>query len=242
VPPLDVGGTTPILLVGEGEQVQGEVWLSNPTAADIIVKSATLSVTLPSGVESGPIGLPPDAAVPAFSTRRLVIGMGMQPLTPPGTYEASVDLAFEPPLGSQKIPARVLVNATFAPVLVPLRIVFSKVASNSKRKGSVVVVNKGNVDIPVGPMGTEPLLEVRSQPRVLVVAAGGAVSVEPAIASAAAGKTVQFTNDQPTVGPGGWAEVKFELTTPAGLTPNAHLRALPRLATERFAVDLLTGP
>lgn len=240
MPPLDVGGTVPILLIGEGEQVQGEVWLSNPTNAGISVTKATLSVTLAAGAETGEIRLPADAAVPPETTRRLAIGMGMQPVTPPGTYAASVELTTS--AGPQTIPAQVRVNATIAPAIIPLRLVFSGVAAGEKLDGSVVVVNKGNVDIPVDPIGAEPLLEVRSQPRVLVVAAGGAVSVEPAISAAATGKTVTFASAKETVGPGAWKEIKFSLTVPAGVTANAHFRVLPRIATERFAVDLLTAP
>lgn len=239
MPPLEVAGTVPILIVGRAQQVDGEVWLANPTGADIAISGATITITLPSGVESGPIQLPPDARVPAQTSRRLAISMGMQPLTPPDTYPGSLDLVTS--AGNQSIGVSLVVVATVAPALVPERFVFAGVAPAAVVGASVVVRNDGNVALAVGPLPEEPLFEVRAHPRVLALAVGGAVSVEPALGLAAVG-TVTFTNDTPTVAPGGWAAVAFQLTVPGGIPANAHLRALPRVATERFAVDLLTGP
>jgi len=54
------------------------------------------------------------------------------------------------------------------------------------------------------------------------------------------GGAATFTNTKPTVVPGGWASVDFKLTTPAALAANTQYRVLPRIATERFTIDLLT--
>ncbi len=237
MPPLDVLGTTPLLLIGEGDKLRGEVWVSNPSGGDIKVSDAILSVTFPTGVESGPIGLPADAVVPASSVRRLVINMGLQPLTAPAIYAGTLDLTTS--AGNQSVAASVLVTTTVAPMLVPPGQVFTGVKASKTIPGSIVVVNKGNVDIVVGQIGDEPVLEMKTGPRVLAVGAGGAVVVEPALGLTSGGAAT-FTNSTPTIVPGGWASVDFKITTPAALTANTQYRVLPRIATERFTIDLLT--
>ena len=237
MPPLDVVGTTPVLIVGTREVVHGELWLSNPGAADVKLTGAAITVTMPTGAEAGPIPLPPDVVVPANGVRRMIVEMGMQPLTAPGTYPAVLDLTTS--AGDQGIPASMVVTAVHAPVIVPDRLIFTGVAASAVVDGAVVVRNEGNVAITVGPIADEPLLEVRAHPRVLAVGTGGAMVVEPAVGLAPTG-TATFTNATPTIPPGGWAEVAISLTAPATLASNAHLRALPRIGTERFAVDLLT--
>ena len=243
MPPLDVGGATPILLVGEGDQIQGEVWLSNPTGGDIAVKSATLSATLPGGVETGTLQLPSDAAVMANGARRLVIGMGMQPLTPPGTYSASIDLSLT--VGgtpaAQSIPATLVVLTAYQIVFAPNTLVFTGVVPGGTVTGSVVVVNRGNAAFTVGPIPDETIYEVIATPRLLGVGAGGLVGVEPATGLAALAGKVTFTNATPLINVGSWADVTFQLTTPGSLAANRHVRVLPRIATQRFAIDLLTA-
>src|SRR3954454_13199778 len=100
---LVVEGTTPVLLVGQGDRLQGEIWLTNPTGADVTLTSATLTVTMGGATETGPIVLPQDAFVPASSTRRLAIGLATQPSTPPGTFNGQIDLVTS--AGNQTIPA-----------------------------------------------------------------------------------------------------------------------------------------
>lgn len=54
MPPLDVVGTTPVLVVGTGEVVRGDLWLSNPSGADVKLTGAIITVTLPTGPRPGP--------------------------------------------------------------------------------------------------------------------------------------------------------------------------------------------
>ena len=238
MPPLDIVGTTPILVVGTGEVVRGDLWLSNPTGADVKLTGAKITVTLPSGPEAGDIPLPPEVVVPANGVRRMIVEMGMQPLTAPGSYGAKLLLEM-PDNTTQTFDASLVVTQVVAPVIVPDRLLFTGVAASAVVNGSVVVRNEGNVAIVVGPIADEPLLELRAHPRVLAIGTGGAMVVEPALGLAPTG-TATFTNSTPTIPPGGWSPVTFQLTAPATLASNAHLRALPRIGTERFAVDLLT--
>jgi hypothetical protein len=239
VPPLDVAGTTPVLLRAEGERVQGEVWLVNNSEDAVVVKSAHLSVQLPSGPEEGLIQLPSDAAVPGNTSKRLLISTGMQPFIAPGTYDAAIRLIY-PDDSEQSIPATFLIVTLFRLGIVADRQVFTGVKAGAKVKGKVVVLNTGNVPITVSSIPDEPLLEVTTAARVVALGNGGVAAVQPATGLKPLAGKVKFTNDKPEIPVGGWADVNFQLTTPAGLGSNLHVRVLPRIATERFTVDLLT--
>ena len=102
----------------------------------------------------------------------------------------------------------------------------------------MLVVNKGNTPIKVGPIPGETMLEVVSIPRVVEVS-GATLSVQPA-PGLAPGGTVTFTNPTKTVAVGGWASIDVTLKMPATLPTNRHFRVLPRIATQRLVVDLLT--
>lgn len=236
MPPFTVEGTTPVLIFGEGRQVAGEVWLTNPTAGSIDITSATLLVNFPTP-ETGDIALPSGAAIANGATRRLLINTSMQPFTPPGSYSATITLVTS--AGNQAIPGTVVIAGSLVPELGPKEQTFTGVTAASTFAGSVVVYNRGNTPIVVGAIPDETLLEMVITPRVLEVVAGGGVTVAPALGMTPGG-TVTFTNTKPTIPPGGWGTVDFNLTTPAVLAANLHFRVLPRIATERFVVNLLT--
>ena len=236
MPPLTVDSPTPILLYGEQDQMQGEVWLTNPTGADIGVSGGSILVNF-APPETGTISFPPGAVVPAGATRRLALRMGIQSVAPPGNYPATITV--DTAAGAQTIPATAVVASVFFPALGPAKLTFAGVTSGATIDGTVIVRNRGNIPIVVNAIPDETLVEVAILPSVLNVGAGGSVSVEPAVGPVAGG-TVTFTNNTPTIAPGDWAEVNFVLTTPAALTANRHFRILPRIASQRFVVDLLT--
>jgi hypothetical protein len=238
VPPLAVAGATPVLLRANGERVEGEVWLTNNSKDPVDVREAHLRVNLVSGPEEGEIKIPPEAAIPGNGIKRLLITMGVEPFTPPGTYDATIRLVTSD--GDQSIPATFFIAALLRLELIADPQVFSGVKAGAKLKGKVVVLNKGNVPVPVQSIADEPLHEVSYAARVLAIGTGGAAVVQPATGFKTLAGKVKFTNDKPTVPVGGWADVTFQLTTPAGLGSNLHVRVMPRIATERFAVDLLT--
>jgi hypothetical protein len=236
VAPLTVVGSTPVLLYGEQGQMAGEVWLSNLTGADVGVSGGSLTVNFPAP-ETGTISFPPGAAVPAGATRRLGLALALQPFTLPGSYTASVTL--DTAAGTQTIPATAVVASVFLPVLAPGQVTFTGVTPATTLDGSVIVRNRGNVPVAVDTIPGETLAQVAVLPRVLTAGPGGSVSVAPA-PGALTGGAVTFTNNTPTIGPGDWAQVDFHLTTPAALAAGRHFRVLPRIANERFVIDLLT--
>lgn len=236
MPSLTVEGSTPILLYGEQEQMQGEVWLSNLTGAAIGITGGILLVNF-AVPETGAISFPASTEVPTGATRRLGLKMALQPFTPPGFYTATITL--QTSAGTETIPATAVVASVFLPMLAPAKVTFAGVVAATRLDGSVIVRNRGNTPVVVNSIPGESLTEVVIVPRALKVGTGGSVSVGPAPGSLTGG-TVTFTNNTPTISPGDWAQVDFQLTTPAALTADRHFRILPRIANERFVVDLLT--
>ena len=233
---LTVEGSTPILLYGEQDQMQGEVWLSNPTGAAIEITSGSLLVNF-AVPETGAISFPASAEVPAGATRRLGLTMTLQPFTVPGFYPATITIQTN--TGPETIPATAVVASVFLPVLAPATITFTDVTPATTLDSSLIVRNRGNIPIVVNSIPGETLAEVVILPRVLKSGTGGSVSVGPAPGSLTGG-TVTFTNNTPTISPGDWAQVEFHLTTPATLAADRHFRILPRIVNERFVVNLLT--
>lgn len=237
---LDVVGSVPVLLRGAADELKGEIWLSNPSTDDVTVSAASISVTFGGGTETAPIQIPPDSVVAGGGSRRLLITQGLEPFTAPDSYSASIDLTTSG--GALSIAATAVVEPVVALGFAPVRVVFTSVASSSTLNGEVAVVNRGNVPLTVNTMPVESIFEVTAAPRLVAVADDGTVAVTPADGLAPlAGLELTFTNDTPTIDVGGWANVQFSITTPAGLPANSHLRSLPRIGTERFFVDLLTA-
>jgi len=236
VPPLTVEGSTPILLYGEQDQMQGEVWLTNTTGAAVGVSGGSVLVNF-AVPETGTISFPQGAAVPAGATRRLALNMAMQPVASPGSYPATITL--DTAAGTMTIPATAVVANVFLPVLGPSKLTFTGVTPATTFDGSVIVRNRGNTPVVVNTIPGETLVEVVILPYVLEIGTGGSVSVEPAPGPSTGG-TVTFTNNTPTIDPGDWAQVDFHLTTPATLAADRHFRIMPRIASERLVVELLT--
>ena len=232
---LKVDVAVPILIFGELDQIEGEVWLTNTSGAPVTIDSATLTVNFPTP-ETGAIPIPDGAGLAPAETKRLLIRTGMPMFTPGGTYSADITLATS--AGGQVIKATVVIADTYVVGLAPSVLTFTGVKKSTSLKGTVLVINKGNTAIKVGSIPNETMLEVVTVPRVVGVS-GATLSVEPA-PGLTPGGTVTFANPTKTVAPGAWAAVDVTLTMPATLPANRHFRVLPRIATQRLVVDLLT--
>lgn len=232
---LKVEVTEPILIFGELDHIEGEAWLTNDTGADVTISSATLTVNFPTP-ETGPIPLPDGTVLANRATKRLLIQSGIPTYAPGGTFAAQIDLTTS--VGSQTIKATVVIADTFILALAPTILTFTGVKKSATLTGTVLVVNNGNTPIKVGAIPSETMLEVVTIPRLLEVS-GATLSVQPA-PGVAAGGTVTFTNPTPTVAPRDWASLEVKIKMPATLPLNRHFRVLPRIATQRLVVDLLT--
>jgi hypothetical protein len=237
---LSVLTTPPVLIFGTANEAAGEVWLGNSTNAKLTIESAQLTVNFPApdGTQSGTIALPPDPVVAPGATKRLTIHAGLSLFTAPGSHTAKIDLRTTES-GAQSINATMKVARSAVVKIADPPILFTGVVANTTYSGEVVVLNRGNSQFTVGDIPDEAALEVVATPRVLSVATTGSVSVEPALGFTP-GPTISFTNNKPTIDPGNWAAVQFQLTTPAAVTADRHFRVLPRVLTERFVIDLLT--
>lgn len=233
--PLTVDIAQPVLIYGEHDQVAGEVWLTNNSGGDVTVNGASLTVAFPTP-ETGAIPLPNNTTIAVGASRRFAIQSGMPVFTPGGTYGASIDL--ETSAGPQSIAASVFIADTYLAEVVPTVLTFTGVTKSATLTGTVLVVNRGNTPIQVGAIPDETMLEMVTIPRVVEVS-GATLSVQPATAMVTGG-TVTFSNPVTAVAPGAWEPVAVKLTMPATITADRHFRVLPRIATQRFVVDLLT--
>lgn len=232
---LSVEVPTPVLIFGEGEQLAGEVWLTNSSGGEVKITGALLKVDFPQP-ETGPIALPDEVVMRVGATRRLTIRSGMPAYTPPGTFPAKITV--QTSVGDQAIPASVVIAAVVNVGLAPSVTTLTGATSSSTHTVTVLVANRGNVPVAVGTIPAETLQEMVSVPRVLEVS-GGTVRVEPAVGTAPGG-AVTFASTPTTVPPAGWVAVDVLLTLPATLPADRHFRLLPRIANTRFVVDLLT--
>jgi hypothetical protein len=233
--PLQLVTSPPILIFGTLDGAEGEVWLKNGTGAPITVSKADVTVTIGTP-ETGTITFA-DEPITAGSIKRLVFRFGLNAFIAPATYPAEVVLTTS--AGALAIAATLVVIKKFVLELAEASTVFTGVAASTTYQGAVVAVNRGNAPVTVGQIPDETVLEMVTMPRVLAIAPGGEVSVAPS-GGLAPGGTATFTNTKPTINPGDWSEITFDLTTPAALDPHRHFRVLPRIATQRFVVDLLT--
>lgn len=232
---LSVDVAEPILIFGELDTFEGEVWLTNTTNAQVTIDSASLTVNFPTP-ETGPIPLPDGAGLPTGATKRLLIRSGMPMYTPGGAYSAEITLATS--AGGQVIKATVVIADTYVVALAPTALTFTGVKKSSTLNGTVLVVNKGNTAIDVGTIPKEKMREVVIMPRVVEVS-DAELSVQPA-PGLAEGGTVTFTNPTATVASGDWTSLDVKIKMPATLPANRHFRVLPRIATQRLVIDLLT--
>jgi hypothetical protein len=234
--PLQLKTSPPILIFGTVDGAAGEVWLENKSGASITVSKAVVAVTVGAVTDTGTITFA-DVPINNGAIKRVVFRFGLDVFTPPGTHPATVTL--ETSAGSLPVTAELIVAKKLDLELAETSTVFTGVTASTTYQGTVIAMNRGNIPVTVGEIPDEPLVEVVTTPRVLTVAPGGDVSVAPAPGLAPAG-TATFTNTKPTVEPGDWAVVTFDLTTPAGLTADRYFRVLPRIATRRFVIDLVT--
>lgn len=233
--PLTVDISEPILIYGERDRAAGEVWLTNGLGEDVTINRASLTVAFPTP-ETSVVPLPDGAVITAGASRRLAVQSGMPMFTPGGIYGASIDL--ETSAGPQSIAASVVIADTYLLELAPTVLTFTGITKSATVTGTVFVVNRGNTPITVGAIPDETMLEMVTIPRVVEVS-GATLSVQPGPVMVSGG-TVTFSNPVTIVAPREWKPVTIKLTMPATIVANRYFRVLPRIATQRFVVDLLT--
>jgi hypothetical protein len=161
----------PLVLVGPPRDLRGEFRVQNSTARKIIVRQPRLTAAAPRG-KAAAAGKTAAAALPdmALALRRIVVRPGqsrpvpvavaLDPRTPPGTYNAALDID-----GQQR---SVIVHVTedVALSIAPSELVISS-RSGGRIQKRVVLTNDGNMPVTVRPIGVVILDEELAHCRAL---------------------------------------------------------------------------
>jgi len=241
-----------IVFAGEPSLMEADVWLQNDESADLLLREAFLvSSALPMRLHRDRVArLPLPKVLPAGQGKLLSISFDLDPSTAPGAYDAEIWVEGDREV--KRFPAQIIVLQNYALSLEPDQIVLS-LARGGASSGELIVHNEGNVPIHVMPIGEFPLkdplwfecgCECCCRERDAVERDGGrhGESTEERVSDEDDEDlgTVVIENEDVSVPPGRWALVRFIVKSPEPLPANAHLRARPRIGTERFDLDILT--
>ena len=159
----------PLVLVGPPREIRGEFRVQNSTERKIIVRHPLLTAAAPRAKSAKGTTAKPLPEV-ALALRRIVVRPGqsrpvpvavaLDPRTPPGTYDAALDID-----GQQR---NVIMHVTedVALAIAPREIVITT-RSGGRVQKRVVLTNEGNVPITVRPIGVVVLDEELAHCRAL---------------------------------------------------------------------------
>jgi hypothetical protein len=238
---------TQVRFVSIPGDVNADLWLENRSSESVKLESATLLLPSALSDETDADQLEPTIEfpeeVPAHSRVPLSAAFNIGPTTPPGTYTGEIKVHSSQ--GTTRFEVAILVIQSYELSLDPEHFVFSH-SDAEDLSSHLVVRNEGNVPIEVARLGdfplrdpwhavycdpaTDPESELRTKYSELVAVEDedyGSLTIE---------------NDHTVIAPGNWSVVHFAIKLPRELPANAHLRAAPRVGTERFLVDILTPP
>jgi hypothetical protein len=164
----------PLVLIGPPRGVRGEFRVQNPTAQKIVVKQPLLkraAAAAPRGkgaaaAKAAAAGLPAESlalrriVVRPGQSRPVPIALALDPTTPPGTYQAELDVEGE----LRTVVMHVTEDATFS--ITPDELVLPNHGGEKVQK-QVVFTNHGNVPLPVRTIGTVVLDEELAHCRAL---------------------------------------------------------------------------
>ena len=170
--PLMADAAEPLVLVGPPREIRGEFVVRNPTERKIIVRQPVLKAAAPltgraktAAAKAGIAALPETVAlrrikVRAGQSRPVPLSLTLDPRTPPGTYQAELDVN-----GEQR---SVVVHVTedVALALSPDEIVLPGRAGEKFEK-RVVFTNEGNVPVHVKALGAVVLEDDAAHCRAL---------------------------------------------------------------------------
>ncbi len=166
---LDLSADAPIILVGEGKSLRGELRLRNPgpdriqlSAANLHLQVSHSSQPIPYAQVSLPAGLPPG------QSQRVKMSLDFDPLTPPGEYKGELDMA-----GHTRA-VIVYVAELIRLAISPQVLVIDQPAGSIVSK-NIILTNEGNVPltfVPIGKVALGEELMLRRSLSVTVAAAG----------------------------------------------------------------------
>ncbi|HLV33548.1 MAG TPA: hypothetical protein VKY59_00480 [Spirillospora sp.] len=157
----------PLVLVGESGRIRGKLNLTNTSSEEVVLQDALLR-TLP---VKGARGKETPAALEINKplhpiimrpgrSRSVSLKMTIDPYTPPGEYDAQLEI------GGETKPVKVHVVEKVDLSLHPDRLVIREAPGGTVTR-RIVIQNKGNVPLVIGEIGAVPLEDERLECRIL---------------------------------------------------------------------------
>ena len=245
--PLMADAAEPLVLVGPPREIRGEFVVRNPTERKIIVRQPVLKAAAPAtgrakaaAAKAGIAALPETVAlrrikVRAGQSRPVPLSLTLDPRTPPGTYQAELDVN-----GEQR---SVVVHVTedVALALSPDEIVLPGRAGEKFEK-RVVFTNEGNVPVHVKALGAVVLEDDAAHCRALRGAlqdVGDTMKNLDDFAVALGRRyraiydtiALRVQNDEVTVAPGETQAIDLTITLPEKLEKRARYAGTVAIST-----------
>jgi hypothetical protein len=252
---LMADAAAPLVLVGPPRQIRGEFVVRNPTERKIIVRQPVLKAAAPAtgrakaaAAKAGIAALPETVAlrrikVRAGQSRPVPLSLTLDPRTPPGTYQAELDV------GGEQRSVVVHVTEDVALALSPDEIVLPGRAGEKFEK-RVVFTNEGNVPVHVKAIGAVVLEDEAAHCRALRGALQDVGDTmknldDFAVALGRRYKAIYDTialrvqNDEVTVAPGETRPIDLTITLPEKLDKRARYSGTAAISTSTLTFKVV---
>jgi len=227
---LPPAGRSTLVLSGSGGRFRGELLVANDGTTPLEVQVTALEGKLPAPAarDAAPAVLDPARAlVPAGGTTRAAFAGSLDPLTPPGSYEASVTV------NGVRHPAVLEVVERVELSLSEKELVVFAVPGKQHRRA--VATNRGNVPLAISRLGPVPL--VYDTPRRSLLSRMGvvderrAVRPPPPVADEERPTVEAWLEEPVELAPGAVAVLDWTIEVKGTLPPGIRHRATAALYT-----------
>lgn len=253
---------TPVVFGGSPGGIHVDLWLQNDNDEPLSIHSGSLIAPEVLDPEDPDVDISAPEVVAAHQRELVTLSFTIGSLTPPEAYDA--ELKFDTSAGELAFPVQIVILQNYQLSVDPDQFVF-RASSSDVVSAHVIVRNEGNLPVEVTSMGEFPLRDpwrpvccgqADAEPPVAVPRRTGLVMAvqrssgnysELTPATNGNNKDEFFgslviENEKRTLAPGNSSIIRFTARLPDSLPSNAHLRARPRICTERFNIDILTPP
>jgi hypothetical protein len=248
---LDLAKDAPVILIGEGKSLRGDLRLRNPGTDRIQLREASLRLQIAPAKKPAPFAqVPLPASLLPGQAHRVKVALELDPQMPPGEYKGELEAAGY----TRKV--IMFVAEVVRLVISPPALVIDQPAG-SKVVKQLMLTNDGNVPVTIGSIGQVPLGEELMLHRSVstTVASTGEkglraisklfvdlVSEEAKIVMGEAGY-LTVTNKGLVLQPGEMGLLSLEIQLPEKLASNARYIARVPLYTSvlEFVVVPLPG-
>lgn len=243
--PLLQNAELPLVLIGPPRGVRGEFRVQNPTDSKIVVRQPLLKRAAVAPRARGAAAKAAALPAEALALRRIIVRPGqsrpvpialtLDPTTPPGTYEAQLEVEGE----QRTVVMHVTEDATFS--ITPHELVLPSRPGEKVQK-QVVFTNDGNVPLSVRTIGTVVLDEELAHCRALRGALDEVgdtmknlddflVALGKRYKAIYATLVLKVQNEKTTVAPGETKAVDLTITLPEKLEPRSRYTGYAAVST-----------